>query len=320
MLTLLLAGCTASPTFTEAQRAAGAAAAAEIDGEALMAHVAALVTTRGGEEPYYPPEARYDGMPFTHVNSADYVAAALIDAGLEARVDTSGLDGREIRTVWADVPGGSHADEIVLVSAHHDAWFVGADDNATGVAVILEVARALADAGPDRTVRIISFDREEEGLVGAAAYAATNAEARFHRVVNLDSVGFTDPTPGSQQSLLGLDAPDTGDFLAVIAPEHATDDLMASLALAAEQADPVKTAGVLANGDAHFSLTTDLLRSDHAPFWDMGVPGVFLTDTTEFRNPRYHTEEDTIETLDGAFLGQVGAFTAALVAAYAEAD
>lgn len=317
---LLLLACAAQPTFSDAQRAAAEAAAAEVDGDRLMAHVEALVTTRTEEEPWYPPEARYDGMPFTHANSAEYVEGALLALGLDAKVETGGIEGREVRTILADIPGGSHADEIVLVSAHHDAWFFGADDNATGVAVILEVARALADAEPDRTVRIVSFDREEEGLVGAAEYAAASGDAEFHRIVNLDSVGYTDATPGSQQSILGLDAPDTGDFLAVIAPEPARDDLLASLALAAALPDPVKTAGVLSGGDAHYALTTDLLRSDHAPFWAMGVPGLFLTDTTEFRNPKYHTPEDTIDTLDPAFLAQVGAFTAAVVAAYAEAE
>jgi aminopeptidase YwaD len=315
---LLLLACTATPTFTEAQRGVAVEAAAKVDGERLMAHVENLVTTRTEEDPYFPPEARYDGMPFTHMNSADYVAAALDGLGLTSTVVAGGLDGRDVRTIVADIPGGSHADEIVLVSAHHDAWFFGADDNATGVAVILEVARALADAEPDRTVRIVSFDREEEGLVGAAEYASANEG--FYRIVNLDSVGYTDTAPGSQTSILGLDAPDTGDFLAVIAPEMAQDDLLASLALAAELPSPMKTAGVLSNGTAHAALTTDLLRSDHAPFWAMGVPGLFFTDTTQFRNPKYHTPEDTVDTLDPVFLAQVGAFTAAVVAAYAEAE
>ncbi|MES2638318.1 MAG: M28 family peptidase [Myxococcota bacterium] len=315
---LLLLACTATPTFTEAQRSAGVEAAGNVEGDRLMFHVANLVTTRSEEEPYFPPEARYEGMPFTHLNSADYVAAALEGANLTPSIETGGLEGRETHTVLADIPGGSNADEIVLVSAHHDAWFFGADDNATGVAVILEVARVLAYSEPDRTIRIVSFDREEEGLVGAAEYAS--AHDGFYRIVNLDSVGYTDSAPGSQTSILGLDAPDTGDFLAVIAPEMAQDDLLASLALAAELPSPMKTAGVLSNGNAHSALTTDLLRSDHAPFWAMGVPGLFFTDTTQFRNPKYHTEEDTIDTLDPVFLAQVGAFTAAVVAAYAEAE
>ncbi|MFZ5475871.1 MAG: M28 family metallopeptidase [Myxococcota bacterium] len=315
---LLLLACTSTATFSSAQREAAVAAAEEVDRARLMAHVVAMVALRDGEEPYYPPEARYEGMPHTHVGTAEYVADALAEAGLTPVVETSGEGERDVRSVVADIPGGSHGDEIVLVSAHHDAWFFGADDNATGVAVILEVARALADAAPDRTVRIASFDREEEGLVGAAEYARQHPDEAWHRVVNLDSVGYTDATPGSQQSLLGLDAPDTGDFLAVIAPSFAQEDLLASLALAEELEGP-KYAGVVANGDSHGALLSDLLRSDHAPFWEMGVPGVFLTDTTEFRNPRYHTEEDTVDTLDADFLGEVGAFTAGLVAAFAEA-
>lgn len=316
---LALVACTAPATFSDAEAAAAAAASAEVDGDALKLHVEAMVAVRTEEEPWEPPEARYDGMPFVHVNTRDYVADALAGYGLEPHVEEGGPADRPIFTVWADVPGGSHADEIVLVSAHHDAWFFGADDNATGVAVILEVARVLAAQAPDRTVRVISFDREEEGLVGAAAYAEAHADTPFHRIVNLDSVGYTDDTPGSQQSILGLDAPDTADFLAVIAPESAQDDMLRALALAPDLADPVKATGVLANGWSHGALLSDLLRSDHAPFWAQGVPGLFLTDTTEFRNERYHTVEDTPDTLDYDFLRQVGGFTAGVVAAYAEA-
>jgi Zn-dependent M28 family amino/carboxypeptidase len=318
MLVFLVA-CTSTASFDTAQRNAAKEAAAEVDGDRLMAHVESMVGLRTAEAPYFPPEARYEGMPHTHLGTAEYVADVLTELGLSPVTETGGEEGREVLSVIADIPGSSNAGEIVLVSAHHDAWFYGADDNATGVAVILEVARALARSSPDRTVRIASFDREEEGLVGAAEYAAAHADEGWYRVVNLDSVGYTDSTPGSQQSILGLDAPDTGDFLAVIAAENSQDDMLASLALAGELDGP-KATGVLANGTSHGALLSDLLRSDHAPFWAMGVPGVFLTDTTEFRNPRYHTEEDTIDTLDPAFLADVGRLTAGIVAAYAEAD
>lgn len=319
MLLLLLA-CTPPARFDDAQRAAAVAAAAEVDGERLMAHVAALVDGRIAETPYEPPEPRYAGMTFTHVNSAEYVRSQLAqELGLTASEFVSGEGDRRGYSVWADLPGATRPDEVVLLSAHHDAWYFGADDNATGVAVILECARALADAGLDRTVRIISFDREEEGLVGAAAYASANPDAGLYRVVNLDSVGYTDSTPGSQQSILGLDAPDTADFLALIAAQGSKGDLEAAMAVAGELPDPVKLTGVLANDRSHGALLSDLLRSDHAPFWAQGIGGLFLTDTTEFRNPRYHTPEDTIDTLDPAFLAQVGGFTCGVTAAFATA-
>lgn len=310
--------CTAPDPFTTAQQEAARAASAEVDGARLLADVEALVAGRITEEPFFPPEERYAGMPHTHLNSAQYLTDTLRGIGLEPQLATGGEADRSILSVWADIPGGARADEIVLVSAHHDAWFFGADDNATGVAVILEVARALADAAPDRTIRIASFDREEEGMVGAASYAADHPDLNLYRVVNLDSVGFTDKAAGSQQSILGLDAPDTGDFLAVIAAEASQDDLLRSITLAEQLPDPVKLTGVVARSDAHGALLSDLLRSDHAPFWAQGVPGLFLTDTTEFRNPRYHTAEDTVDTLDPAFLTQVGGFTAGVVAAFAE--
>lgn len=313
-----LLACVARPGLSDAQLAAAGAAAAEVEVDRLMPHVEALVSGRAHEDPYYPPESRYAGMPFTHVSSAEYVYHALAAAGLEPAVEPAGSVERPSYSVWADAPGETRPDELVLLTAHHDAWFFGADDNASGVAVILEAARVLADQRPDRTIRIISWDREEEGLVGAAAWVEAHPEVTVHRVVNLDSVGYTDSAPGSQRSILGLDAPDTGDFLAVIAPEWGAGELEAALGFARGMDEPLKTAGVLAPSDSHYALTTDLLRSDHAPFWGQGVGGLFLTDTTEFRNPRYHTAEDTVDTLDEAFLGRVARFTAGMTAAYAE--
>lgn len=319
MILLALVACTRTAAFDETQIQEAVGIAAGVRGTYLMNHVQALVDARAAETPYFPPEARYAGMPFTHVASAAYVAAELAELGLEVEVIEGGEPGREVRSVVAEIPGGSHADEVVLLSAHHDAWFAGADDNATGVAVILEAARVLAGSEPDRTIRIVAWDREEEGLVGAAEYVRTRGTAGLYRIVNLDSVGYTDHTPGSQQSILGLDAPDTGDFLAVIAPEFAADDMLRAVALASHLDAAPPLAGVLAREDAHAMFLTDLLRSDHAPFWEAGVPGLFFTDTTEFRNPRYHTAEDTVDTLDPDFLDQVGGFTAGVVAAWAEA-
>jgi len=318
MLLALLA-CSRNAAFEPVQIEEAVRIAAAVRESALMGHVQALVDGRAAETPYFPPEPRYAGMPFTHLASAAYVAAELEALGLEVETVVGGEPGREVRSVVAEIPGSSHADEIVMVTAHHDAWFAGADDNATGVAVILEVARVMAGSEPDRTIRIVAWDREEEGLVGAAEYVRTRGTEGVYRIVNLDSVGYTDPTPGSQQSILGLDAPDTGDFLAVIAPEFAADEMLRAVGLARHLDTAPKLAGVVARQDAHAMLLTDLLRSDHAPFWEAGVPGLFFTDTTEFRNPRYHTAEDTVDTLDPLFLDQVGGLTAGVVAAWAEA-
>lgn len=315
---LLLVACTRSPaTFTAAQVDAAGNAAAAVDADVLMAHVNALVDTHATEEPFIPPEPRYEGRPFTHLGSRDYVAETLAGMGLEPQVADAGQAGRESYSVWADIPGTARPDEIVLVSAHHDAWFVGADDNSTGVAVILEVARAMAAAPGGRTVRVMAWDREEEGDVGSAAWVESEGVGGLYRVLNLDSVGYTDSAPGSQKSLLGLDAPDTADFLAVIAAQPSADDVEATMALAPTLPRAPRLAGVLGAGDVHSALLFDLLRSDHAPFWAQGVPGLFFTDTTEFRNPRYHTAEDTPDTLDPVFLGDVGALTAGVVAAWA---
>jgi hypothetical protein len=135
--------------------------------------------------------------------------------------------------------------------------------------------------------------------------------------INLDGVGFASHEPGSQQSLLGLEAPDTGDFLAMIVPGFAAEEASKAVSMGSTLPEPLQIVGVVAPDDAHYPLTYPLLRSDHAPFWKAGIPGVFLTDTANYRNPNYHMESDTPDTLDDAFLLGAGRFTAGLAAAYA---
>ena len=113
-MVILLLACTSSPsTFSAAQVEAARAAAAEVDADTLMAHVEALVATHATETPFIPPEPRYEGRPFTHLGSRDYVAAALAAAGLDPQVAEAGEVGREAYSVWADIPGTARPEEIV---------------------------------------------------------------------------------------------------------------------------------------------------------------------------------------------------------------
>lgn len=219
--------------------------------------------------------------------------------------------------IVAELPGAVHADEVVVVGAHYDAFYSGADDNSTGVAAVLELARVLSQLRFDRTIRFVGFDLEELGLVGSFRYLEGGA-ARDNIVAGIifDSIGYADHRPGSQRSLPGLPDRDVGDFIAAIgnsqSSRHALELREVSVGLQLPE-----VLAIVSPSDGAFPLTGELLRSDHTPFWLEGKPALLLTDTANFRNPHYHVETDTVGTLDTAFLTGVVRLAAGAVAHWA---
>jgi hypothetical protein len=135
-----------------------------------------------------------------------------------------------------------------------------------------------------------------------AAAPAVNAEAHI-----FEMVGYRDTTSGSQRMPPGLPpllAPDTGDFLALLANRKSNTVAGDITRLAASCIPEVPVLAL----QIYFGLErtfNDLLRSDHAPFWEAGIPAIMWTDTSEFRNPHYHQPSDTPDTLDYDFLAAV---------------
>jgi hypothetical protein len=229
--------------------------------------------------------------------------------------------------------GTTDPDHRVLVAAHYDhiPGCDGADDNATGVAGTLEAARVLSMASYPRTLVVACWDEEERGLIGSRAYAerAEDDGEQIDMYFNFEMIGFVTDEPGSQEMPAGFDAifedaateleerDGRGDFIAVVGDPGAMPH-MARLEAHADRiglpyiAIPVP-AELLSN-----PLLGDLRRSDHAPFWDIGVPAVMITDTSEFRYEAYHCMEgdDVVANLDRDFSAQVVRMT---VGAAAEA-
>lgn len=242
----------------------------------------------------------------------------------EARSDPD-APAKPWRNIIFEIPGKSVPNEILVFAAHFDAVPAapGADDNGTGVAAILEMARLLKDRPMQRTLRFCLFNLEELGLVGSRAYvqsiedeikgrlisppddAPPDAKPRRERpakkfvgMVSIDGVGYFTDEPNSQQSPLPatefFKPPTVGDFLAMGGIlRHRTFSRALDEAMR-ESAPELKTVVV----DFLPIAPPDLLRSDHAPFLGMGVPAVILADTANFRNPHYHQPTDTIDTLD----------------------
>lgn len=203
-----------------------------------------------------------------------------------------------------DIPGKELPQEVLILSAHFDAapGAPGADDDGTGVAALLEIARVLKDKPMRRTVRLIFFNLEEAGLHGSIEYVRTrDKKETIVGMVSLEMLGFFSDKPNSQKSPLPkiegvFDPPTVGDFIgmATIKKFQPFSQRLNKEMLAC--APGLKT--VVA--DFVPFAPPDFMRSDHAPFMAAGLPGVMLTDTSNFRNPNYHKPTDTIDTLDEA--------------------
>jgi aminopeptidase YwaD len=207
----------------------------------------------------------------------------------------------------------------LIVAAHYDTVEAspGADDNASALAVLLEVARSLGGVPLARGVRFIAFCLEEENLLGSLAYAASlqAANEEICGAIVLECVGYARSEEGSQQkpSDIPVTLPTVGDFLGMVG-NAASAHLVKAVEAAANDAVPdLKTISLVVPGNGE--LLPDTRRSDHAAFWHYGYPAVMLTDTANFRNPHYHQPTDTFETLNLDFLEQVArAVTAAAIA------
>jgi hypothetical protein len=240
-----------------------------------------------------------------HLKAAEgYVARALASMGYPVRLQPFLCQQVEVANVIA---GNPDTRGYYLLGAHFDtvAGSPGADDNASGVAVLLEVARLTREAPTPKPWAFVGFTTEEPPAyftpqMGSKVYAA---QARRNRenllgMLCLESVGYFVQEPHSQQiplALKFLGYSTTGNYLGLVANWHSRPLLQQlEKALQGKCSLPVASLAVPRGG----SLIPETRLSDHASFWDEGFPAVMLTDTAFLRNPNYHTHQDTIETLD----------------------
>ncbi|MEB3358382.1 MAG: M28 family peptidase [Synechococcales bacterium] len=271
-----------------------------VEGDRLLADVTALAFERhtaGGRE-----QAR------------EYITQALTAAGWEVvRQSIIAEDGsfQGINLIAGrpqDISRQGASDgTALLVGAHYDTVgrSPGADDNASGVAVALEVARRFATLPITLPLRLVFFDLEEVGLVGSRAFvAALGPLEDLAGAVILEMMGFSCTEPGCQSFPEGLpiaQPSDRGDFLAVVG-DMAHPALVDAFLANASSEDPLSLPIFTLKVPTLGPLAADLLRSDHVPFWERRLGAVMVTDTANFRNPHYHQPNDRPDTLDPVFL------------------
>lgn len=257
-------------------------------------------------------EGGRDGIYAVHAleRAAQYVENEFKKLGFYIDYDEFDFQGKIYRNIIATASGIEAEREWLALCAHYDAvaGSPGADDNASGVAVMLEAARAL---GPRKGLQFIAFTLEEPQVTGAVfLYGSRNfvkvMKKRGHKyrgLYNLESVGYINSQPGRQHIPAFLKAPDTGDFIALVG-NSGSEKLMSLYEETARKKVPelkVFTHKVMMNG----YLLLPSRFSDHAPFWDAGFPAVMVTDTAMMRNPNYHTRHDTSDRISPEFMEQV---------------
>lgn len=248
------------------------------------------------------------GVRSTEMIPNVYRAAAYIERSLEElgyRVvshEFSAYD-RSYRNLEATLPGTTRPQEVVILGAHYDTAedAPGADDNASGVAGVLELARAFVKARQARTIRFVFFPNEEPpsfptANMGSRHYA-TAARARNERItamLSIESIGYYDTEKGSQRYPfpLNLVYPDVGDFIGFVS--NLKSGPLVRRAIRAFRAH----AAMPTQGAAAPAWVPGVWWSDHWSFWREGYRAIMITDTAPYRNPFYHTPQDTADKLD----------------------
>ena len=262
--------------------------------ENLVRHVQVLASEIGERNVF-----RRDGLRATE----RYITGVLEDDGYSVNEQTFPCDGQELRNLEAVILGADDDAETVVVGAHYDtvSGSPGANDNGSGVAALLELARLLRADTPRRAVRLVAFVNEEPpffrtGMMGSLVYARRCRERRdrVSAMLSLETIGSYSDAPGSQSypPLLSFFYPAAGDFIAFVSNLRSRRLLRRVVrAFRSDTRFP-------SEGAALPSWVPGVGWSDQWSFWREGYPAVMVTDTAFHRYRHYHTPWDTADKLD----------------------
>ncbi len=244
------------------------------------------------------------GRPQALAAAADYIEHEMRSAGATVVRQTFTAAGHRVANIEALIPGRRPDAHEVLAGAHYDtvSGCPGANDNGSGVAALLELARRLAVRPLDRTLRLVAFVNEEPPFfqgpaMGSLVYAKAlkDAGVKLRGMLSIETIGCYTDAPGSQsfplpplRRIYG----DRGDFLAFVSNLASRAWLRGALASFRAGTD------LPAQGAALPAVVSGVGWSDHWAFWQVGYDAVMVTDTAPYRYPHYHRASDTAEKLD----------------------
>jgi hypothetical protein len=237
------------------------------------------------------------------VDAAETIEQALADCGYAVERQEYDVEGRTCVNLAAEIPGADRPEEIVVVGGHYDSvlFCPGANDNGTGVAATLALARALSDFRPSRTLRFLCFVNEEPPFfqtanMGSRVYAKRCRQRgeNITAMICLETIGYYSDEKGSQHypPPLGLLYPSTGDFIAFVGNYGSRVLVRQVVGSFRRQAE------FPSEGGAVPGVLPGIGWSDHWSFWKEGYPALMVTDTAPFRYPHYHQPTDTPDKID----------------------
>jgi hypothetical protein len=284
--------------------------------ERISTHVRVLAGEIGERSVYHP-----EGLQ----SARDYLARTLRDLGYDVRLQEFPVGGLTVANLEAVRPGTDPGSGILVVGAHYDTapGTPGANDNASGVAVVLELARLLRGVSSPGEIRFVFFVNEELPFfgtedMGSLRYAREARERKdpIRAMISVETVGYYSEEPGSQKYPFPLQVayPNTGNFIAFVGN-------LGSRSLARRAVTVFRRNGRLpSEGGALPGSLPGIGWSDQWAFWETGYPAIMVTDTALFRDPNYHRPGDLPSTVDGARTARLAAGLVPVVLALAGRD
>jgi len=259
----------------------------------LSEHVRVLATVIG---------ERQAGTPAKLAQAADYIEKQFSDYGYVPKQEI--ISDKGYRNIVVDLYGKQSRDKILLIGAHYDTTWMspGADDNASGVAALLEIARSLRQKDLPITIRFVAFTNEEFPMYGTpnmgSLYHAQHAQTQNENIVgmfSLEMLGYFSDQPRSQHypRVIRSFYPQQGNFIAFVSNIVSRSLLLDAITAFRDHAR-FPSQGLAAPQ----WLVPGVRRSDQASFWAHGYQGVMITDTADYRNYGYHNVTDTHDSLD----------------------
>lgn len=243
--------------------------------------------------------------------ASNYIKDELRSYGYQTDEQVYGPQNKPYRNIIVTKTGKDKKEKIIIVCAHYDSVFgsPGADDNASGVAVLLELARLIYKEELNKTVKFIAFTNEEPPLfmsedMGSLIYAkeAKKKKEKIEGVLCLESLGFYSDKKRSQSYPFGLSPfyPDKGNFIAIVT-NLSSQNLLRIIVKEFKEVTDFPLEYLV----APIFFAPAISFSDHWSFWRFGYKAVMITDTAFYRNPYYHTPYDTPEKLNYNYLAKV---------------
>jgi Zn-dependent M28 family amino/carboxypeptidase len=278
--------------------------------ERVNTHVSTIAGTIG---------ERNHGHAGELAEAAKYIEGVLSESGYIVTRQPYDVHGVTVANVEAELAGGSLRNELVVIGAHYDSVIgsPGANDNASGVGALLEIARLLANNVHARTVRFVAFTNEEPPFfqtedMGSVRYAqrSRRRNEQIVAMLALETIGYYSEVKGSQSYPFPLSAfyPDRADFIGFVGNVSSRHLIRRAVEAFRKHTD------FPAESTAAPGWMTGIGWSDHWSFWQEGYPALMVTDTALFRYDYYHSAEDTPEKIDYERLGRVVAGLAGVVA------